>query len=274
MKTIINFAPTGMLPTKQMTPHVPLSISEILEDVHRAYELGITIAHLHIRNEQTGTPTLSATTYGKLIAKIRKFAPDLILCTSLSARSGESFEKRAEPLFLEGKEKPDMASLTLSSMNFVSGASINRPEDIQKLAQIMKKQKILPELEVFDLGMINYAKYLMEKNILGKKNYFNIILGNITSIQNNLLHAGMMINDLPDNSYHSLSGIGSASYNTYLMAIASSSGIRVGIEDNIWFDKDRKKLASNSALLERVHQLLKISECHIMPSKELRENLF
>jgi len=274
MNTIVNFAPTGMLPTKQMTPYVPISISEILEDIHRAYELGITIVHLHIRDEQTGIPMLSATTYGKLIAKIREFAPDLIICTSLSARSGESFEKRAEVLFLEGNEKPDMASLTLSSMNFSAGASINTPEDIQKLAQIMKKRHIVPELEVFDLGMINYAKYLIEKNILGEKNYFNILLGNIASAQDSLLHAGMMINNLPDNSYWSLAGIGSASYTTHLMAMASSGGIRVGLEDNIWFDEDRTKLATNSALIERVHQLLMISEHQMMTSKELREYLF
>ena len=274
MNTIINFAPTGAVPSKKMTPYAPLTISEILEDIHCAYELGITIVHLHIRDEQTGMPTLSATKYGQLIAKIRKFAPDLIICTSLSARSGESLKKRVEPLFLEGNEKPDMASLTLSSMNFVSGSSINTPEDIQKLAQIMKDQHILPELEVFDLGMINYAKYLIEKKILGRKNYFNILLGNITSAQDNLMHAGMMINDLPDHSCHSLAGIGAASYTTHLMALASNSGIRVGIEDNIWFDKDRKKFATNYALLERVHQLLKMSECQMMTSKELREYLY
>lgn len=274
MKTIINFAPTGMIPTREMTPYAPLSVSEIVEDVHSAYELGITMVHLHVRDEHTLRPTLSATTYGKIISKIREFAPDLIICTSLSARSGESFEKRTEPLLLEGKEKPDMASLTLASMNFPLSASINTPEDVQKLAQIMKEQQILPELEVFDLGMINYAKYLMEKTILGEKNYFNIMLGNIANAQDSLLHAGMMINDLPDNSYWSLAGIGSSSYNVHLLAMASNSGMRVGIEDNIWFDKNRKKLATNAALVERVHQLLMISERQMMTSKELREILF
>lgn len=274
MSTIINFAPTGAIPTKKMTPHVPISISEIVDDVLNAHELGLTMVHLHVRNEKTGAPTLCAKTYGKIVAKIREFAPDLMICVSLSARTGECFEQRVEPLFLEGKEKPDMASLTLSSMNFLSDSSINTPKDIQKLAQIMKEKQILPELEVFDLGMINYAKYLIEKNILGKKNYFNIMLGNITSAQGNLLHAGMMVNDLPDNSCWSLAGIGSASHNTPLLAIASNSGIRVGIEDNIWLDKDRKKLATNTNLLKRIHQLLEISECQMMTSKELREYLY
>ena len=46
-KLIVNFAPTGMIPTKQMTPHVPVSASEIIEDVHRAREIGISLVHLH-----------------------------------------------------------------------------------------------------------------------------------------------------------------------------------------------------------------------------------
>lgn len=273
MNTIINFAPTGMVPTKAMTKYAPISISEIVEDVHKATEIGITTVHLHVRDETTGAPALCAKTYGKIIAKIREFAPELVICTSLSARSGERFEKRAESLFLEGKEKPDMASLTLSSMNFATGPSVNSPEHIKKLALIMKEQNILPELEVFDVGMINYAKYLIEKKILGEKNYFNILLGNIASAQHNLIHAGMMINDLPQNSYWSLAGLGDASFVSHLMAIASNGGIRVGLEDNIWFDKDRKKLATNTALLNRIHSLLEISERKIMTSNKFRKLL-
>lgn len=273
MKTIINFAPTGVIPTKEMTPHVPLSVSEIVEDVLRAYEVGITMTHLHIRDEERGTPSLSATTYGKLIANIRKYAPDLIICASLSARSGDGFAKRIEPLYLEGNEKPDMGSLTLASMNFVSSESINTPQEVQKLAQVMKEQGILPELEVFDLGMINYAKYLIEKKILGEKNYFNIMLGNIASAQHNLSHTGMMINDLPKGSFWSLGGIGQASYVSHLSAIASQSGVRVGLEDNIWFDEKRTKLATNSDLVKRVHELLKISNKEMMSAQELREAL-
>jgi len=56
-KLIINFTPTGMIPTKEMTPHVPISVNEIIEDVHRAYELGITMTHIHARDEKSGVPT-------------------------------------------------------------------------------------------------------------------------------------------------------------------------------------------------------------------------
>lgn len=63
MDLIINFTPTGMIPTKEMTPHVPVSVEEIIEDVYKAVEIGITIVHLHARDEETGFPTYKADTY-------------------------------------------------------------------------------------------------------------------------------------------------------------------------------------------------------------------
>ena len=154
---IINFTPTGMIPTQAMTPHVPVTVSEIVEDVHRACELGITMAHLHARDEQTGEPTYKAELYGKIIEGIRRFAPDLILCVSLSGRNFKQLDQRAEPLELTGDLKPDMGSLTLSSVNFNRQASVNEPKMIQDLAHRMKERGVLPELEAFDAGMINYA---------------------------------------------------------------------------------------------------------------------
>ena len=72
---IINFTPTGMVPTKDMTPHVPIGISEIIEDVYEAYKLGITIVHIHARDQETGAPTYKSEIYGNIIRGIREFAP-------------------------------------------------------------------------------------------------------------------------------------------------------------------------------------------------------
>ena len=83
---IINFTPTGMIPTKDMTPHVPVSVSEIVEDVHRASEIGITMVHLHARDTITGIPTYKKEIYGKIVEGIRKYAPYLVICISLSGR--------------------------------------------------------------------------------------------------------------------------------------------------------------------------------------------
>jgi uncharacterized protein (DUF849 family) len=262
-----------MIPTKEMTPHVPVSVSEIVEDVHQAVEIGITMVHLHARDENTGKPTYRNEIYGKIIEGVRNFSKELIICVSLSGRGIKEFAHRASPLQLEGDLKPDMGSLTLSSLNFNKTESVNSPEMIQDLALEMKNKGILPELEAFDAGMINYAKYLERKEITQSPHYFNLLLGNIACAQADLLHTGLMIRDLPDNSYWSLAGIGNAQLMMNSVAIASGGGVRVGLEDNIFFDQNRTKLAKNSDFLKRIHVLAAANERKVMSSKELRQKL-
>lgn len=270
---IVNFTPTGMIPTKEMTPHVPISVSEIVENVLEADEIGITMVHLHAREEVSGIPTYKKEIYGQIIEGIRKYAPQLVICVSLSGRNFSELELRADPLFLEGNLKPDMGSLTLSSLNFNSTASINSPKMIQDLAGIMMKNGIVPELEVFDIGMINYAKYLEKKGLLKPPFYFNLLLGNIACAQANLLNAGVMLNDLPENSLWSLAGIGNEQLKMNSIAIAIGGGVRVGIEDNIWYDQKRTKLASNSDLVKRVHTIANANERAIMSPMEFRSKM-
>ena len=262
-----------MIPTKEMTPHVPITISEIVEDVHQAVEIGITMVHLHARDEITGVPTYKKEIYGKIIEGIRKYAPELVVCVSLSGRGIKEFAHRADPLQLEGNLKPDMASLTLSSLNFNKTESVNSPEMIQRLAQEMMNKGILAELEAFDAGMINYSKYLEKKGLLQSPHYFNLLLGNIACAQADLLHAGLMVRDLPNNSYWSFAGIGDDQLKMNSIAIAADGGARVGLEDNIYFDTNRSKLAKNSDLLNRVHMLATANERKMMSSKELRTKL-
>jgi 3-keto-5-aminohexanoate cleavage enzyme len=273
MDLIINFTPTGMIPTKEMTPHVPISPEEVIEDVRRAVDIGITMVHLHARDTVTGTSTYKAEVFGKIIAGIRSFSKELIICVSLSGRCIKEFEKRAEPLQLGGDLKPDMGSLTLSSLNFNRVASMNSPEMIQRLADEMKSRGMLAELEAFDAGMINYAKYLERKGFLEPPHYFNLLLGNIACAQADLLHAGIMIHDLPDNSFWSLAGIGNYQWMMNSIAIVSGGGVRVGLEDNIWFDTARTRLATNSDLLLRIHKLAEATGRKVMPPARLRQLL-
>ena len=273
MNLIVNFTPTGMIPTREMTPHVPITVREIVEEVHQAVEIGITSVHLHARDERTGEPTYKAEVYRNIIAGIRQFSPDLVISVSLSGRNFKELEKRAEPLKLEGNVKPDMGSLTLSSVNFNREASVNSPDVIQALAQEMRQRGILPELEAFDSGMINYAKYLEQKGLLQPPHYFNLLLGNIACAQADLLHAGIMIRDLPPNSFWSLAGIGDAQLMTNSIAVAAGGGVRVGLEDNIWYDPGRTRLARNAELVRRIHRLAESNERKIMTPVELRKLL-
>lgn len=273
MDLIINFTPTGMIPTKSMTPHVPVSVEEIIEDVYEASKLGISMVHIHARDEKTGTPTYHAEVYGKIIEGIRAFDRELIICVSLSGRGIKEFENRAAPLQLEGELKPDMGSLTLSSLNFNKVESVNSPNMIMALAKEMKFQGILPELEAFDIGMINYAKYLETKGFLEPPHYFNLLFGNIACAQADLMMAGLMVKDLPSRSFCSLAGIGDFQLMMNSIGIASGNGVRVGLEDNIWYDPMRSKLATNLDLIKRVHVMADANERQIMKPADLRKLL-
>jgi len=272
-KLIINFTPTGMIPTKDMTPHVPVTTNEIVEDVHKAYELGITMTHIHARDEETGVPTYKKEVYADMITGIRKYAPDLVICVSLSGRNFNTLDKRADVLALKGNLKPDMGSLTLSSLNFNKVSSMNAPRMIEDLATTMKSKGIVPELEVFDVGMINFGKYLVKKDYITPPLYYNLLFGNIACAQTNLLHTGVMLNDIPEDALVSIAGIGNKQLMMNSLAIAIGKGVRVGLEDNIWYDAERTRLATNIELIERVHVIAKANNREIMTPTEFRAQM-
>lgn len=251
-KFILNFTPNGMIPTKEMTRHVPISPKEIIDQILEAADLGANMVHLHARDPESGIPTYRKKLYAEIITGIRKHQRDLVICVSTSGRTSPEFENRSQVLELEGELKPDFGSLTLSSLNFHQQVSINTPEMIKKLAIKMQEKGIRPELEVFDLGMINYSKYLIKNEYITPPYYFNLILGNIASAQTDLLTLGLMINELPESSIWSVGGLGAAQFQMNALSIIAGGGVRVGLEDNIWYDAERTKLATNRELVERV----------------------
>jgi len=257
---IINFCPTGMVPTRRHTPFVPISPDEIIEEVHKAFETGITIAHLHAR-EEDGTPSWRKNIYRTIFEGVRKYCPGLVICGSTSGRTFHEFEKRSAVIELQ----PDMCSLTLGSLNFMKQASVSDPGMIASLAEKMQEYGVHPELECFDLGMINYGKYLAAKGVIHPPFYWNLLFGNIAGLQASLPQLGAAVNELgPDQHFVSLAGLGKDQLMINAIAIAAGYGVRVGIEDNIWYDEGRTIKASNIALLQRIHALLKIHEKNYM----------
>lgn len=251
-KFILNFTPTGLIPTKEMNPSVPLTPAEIAEQVVEVAELGVNMVHLHARETDTGLPTYKKEIYAEIITKIRAKHKDLVLGVSTSGRHFFEFEKRSEVLELEGRLKPDFGSLTLSSLNFNKQASINSPQMIKDLTEKMIKNKIKPEMEAFDLGMINYAKYLIRKGLVRPPYYFNLILGNIACAQADILSLGLMIKELPEDSIWSVGGVGDSQLKMNAMSLVTGGGVRVGLEDNIWYDENRVHLTTNREQVERI----------------------
>lgn len=262
-KVIVNFCPTGMVPTKKMTPHIPISPNEIIEQTQEAYEIGITIAHLHAR-EENEEPTWKPEIYQEIFEGVRKYCPDLIICGSTSGRKFPEFEKRSAVIELQ----PDMCSLTLSSLNFMRQASMNSPDIIVKLAEKMKEYGVVPELECFDLGMINYGKYLIKKNIVEGPYYWNLLFGNIAGFQATYSQIGTALNEIPEDHFVALAGLGSDQLKINSSAIAMGYNVRIGLEDNIWLDSSKTKQITNLELIKRTHNFIEDNQKVFFSPKE------
>ena len=260
---IINFTPTGTQTTRDNS-FAPLLPNEIIEEVHSAYEVGISIVHLHARDEETKN-TYKKEVYQKIIEGIKKHCPDLLICVSLTGRNFPEVEKRTEVLQLY----PDMGSLTMSSLNFPSGTSINQPETIISIIKEMDKYGVQPEIECFDTGMLNYTNYLISKNKLKPPYHINVILGNIYNGQCDFGTLSTIKSNLPTNSYTCLGGIGSQQLKSTTYGLLDFDGIRIGLEDNLYY-KDKEK-ATNIELLKRAHRIMNELDITHYTSNELRE---
>ncbi len=266
------FAPTGMVPTRAMTPHVPIAPREIARDVERAAQVGITSVHLHARDDD-GNPTWSLDRYAELVAEVRSLVPDVVINVSTSGRTWPDLDRRSRVLDLTGDLKPDVASLTPSSLNFMDAASINEPAVVRGLASLMKDRGIVPELEIFDLGMINFALVLRKEAMLPGPFLANLFFGNIAGMQATLGEVGLAIDRLPSDAYWCGAGLGSFQFTAQSLAIAAGGGVRVGLEDGIFFDRQRTQLATNLQLVERVHEMVALAGRTVMTPEQYRRDV-
>ena len=248
---IINLAPTGMVPTRSDSPHVPLTAEAVAADVRRCADLGASIVHLHPRDAD-GVPTQDPAIAASFIRAVRAAVPDIVICATTSGRVNPELEGRAAVLALEGDARPEMASLTLGSLNFPREASVNAPSTIQGLASTMRDHGIVPEWEVFDLGMLDYAAYLRTKGLLGDPVYVNLLLGSLGALQATPFNLALAVERLPAGATWAATGIGRHQFSINRLAIAMGGHVRVGLEDNLWWDDERTVLATNAQLVERL----------------------
>lgn len=254
---IINFTPTGTQ-TNRDNSFAPLLPPEIIDEVHQAYELGISVTHIHARDPINFENTYKKEIYQEIVTGIRKYCPDLSICVSLTGRLFSDFEKRSEPL----EVYPDMGSLTMSSLNFPKSSSINDPDMIIKLIEKMKLFGVIPEIECFDPGMLNYTNYLVKKGILTGPNYINVIFGNIFNSQLEPSTISSIINNKPSNSVMCFGGIGKQQLNSNIMGLIYGDGIRIGLEDNLYYRNKEK--TTNIDLLKRIHRIIEELDYNIV----------
>lgn len=269
---IINLAPTGMVPTRASSPHVPLTTDEILRDVEGCRALGVAIIHVHARAAD-GTPSSDPDDVAPIVEGIRSIDPELVVCVTCSGRREPSLEARAAVLDLDGAARPDMASLTVGSNNFLREASVNAPDVIRELAARMGERGIVPELEVFEPGMLAFAGHLAQRGILRPPHYVNILLGNPGTAPLSPAMLAAFLAVLPDATTWALAGIGHAQLDASLLAIATGGHVRVGLEDNLWLDRARTRPATNAALVERIVSAAELAERPIATPAQTRERL-
>jgi len=273
-KLIINAALTGMVPTKADNRALPVTPAEIAADARRCVAAGASILHLHARDAD-GRPTPRADIYREILERVRDACPDAILCVSTSGRIHRTFEERAAVLDLPthaNRARPEMASLTLGSMNFARDASINAPDMIHALAKRMQERNILPELEVFEPGMAEYARYLLKHNLLPAHRplYINILLGSRGTLSASPTNFAFMLECLPPNAIWAATGIGRFQFDIQRLAIESGGHVRTGLEDALFMDPEKRDPATNPRLIERVAAHARTLGRNIASSAETR----
>lgn len=272
-KVIINLCPTGMVGTKKDNTNIPITPDEIIKDAIECAKQGASIIHLHARDKD-GQPTWKKEVFAEIISGIRDYDKNLVLVATTSGRNWIDFERRSEVLELAGDLKPDMASLTMGSMNFIKTASMNSPEMIEKLAIKMREKNIKPELEVFEPGMLHKTNYLIEKGIIPNESpYINILLGSLGTSPLHPVSIGSFLALMPANAVWAMAGVGSYQLDSNVAALSLGGNVRLGLEDNSYFDRRKNILASNKQLVKRIADIIKLMGLEIATPSEARSML-
>lgn len=269
---IINVCLTGNVSTKEISPHLPVSVEEIVEDAAAVLEAGASMLHIHARAAD-GSPAWQPEIYGRIFEGIRRNHPEAILVATTSGRLHGTLEKRTAAFDLDGSAKPDMASLTLGSLNFPTQASVNAPDTIQALCTRMRERGVIPELEVFDLGMLNYGFYLQRKGFLPHTCYINLLLGSLGAMPGRVLDLANLVRDIPRDWVWAAAGIGRYQLAMNTVALLMGGHVRVGLEDNHYYDYAKREAATNRSLVERVVRLAQEFGRPISSCRETRAKL-
>ena len=253
---------------KTINEQIPITIDEIVSDCSYAINKGVNMIHLHSRY-QDGQNSNDPVFINEVVYELKKINKDVIVIASTSGRLTPDFNDRSKVL----DANIEMGSLTLSSHNFLNQASINTPETIRKILGKMKSNGIKPELEIFDSGMINFAKKLIKEGLIEEPVYANIFFGNIAGAQADLKSIAFMLDLVPDDWIISFAGIGRFFYEIQIPALMYANGLRFGLEDCIYSDLNKSKIIDNNYLINNVLKKLEACEKKIINSMRLRKLL-
>ena len=268
-KLIISVGITGSRITRQQTPYIPITPEEIARSGIEAWKAGASILHIHVRDPETELGAQDYSTFKKVVDWIRG-ETDAVLCLTTSGIPGRNlhFDERLVPLSLH----PELVSFDAGSVNMRDKVFLNPPEFLEALARETLARGIKPELEVFEVGMVETCNRFLEKGLLKPPLHFQFVLGvlgGMPATVKSLLHLSEIV---PPGSTWSVIGIGPGQLPMAMMALAMGGHVRVGLEDNIYYSKG--VLAKNNAqLVERVVRIAREFGRDIATPQESRKIL-
>ena len=232
---VITAAMVGAETTREQTPHLPITAEEIAEDAVRCREAGAAMVHLHVRTAD-GKPSQDAELFRAAIRAIRK-RTDVLIQTSTGGAVGMTVAERCGPLTLTGPDRPDMATLTTGTVNFGEEVFWNPRPLVRDIAKRIRAIGLRPELECFDVGMIDEARYLAKEGLVDLPAHFDFVLGVPGTLQARPEVLDFMIASLPEGSTWTVAGVGRHQLPLVDEAAKRGGNARVGLEDNIYLSK-------------------------------------
>jgi len=271
-KIVITAALCGAGTTKEQTPYVPITPEEIAADAVACVKAGASVIHIHIRDKE-GKNTMETDRWIEVVTKVREAlaAENLDAVLNLTS-SGSKFPEEMRLAHLPIL-KPEMCSYDPGTMNWANSyVFLNTPSFLEKLGELTIKEEIKPELEIFDGGMIGNVEYYLKKGFLKEPLHYQLVLNVSGGMKGNIENINYIVSKLRPGSTWSISGIGASHMACMLGGIAAGcTGLRVGLEDNIYMEKG--VLATNAQLVERACRLAELAGREIATAAEAREIL-
>lgn len=286
-EVIVTCAVTGAGDTKAKNPHVPVTPEEVAAAAIEAAQAGAAIAHLHVRDPETTQGSRDPELFKKAVELVRASDTDVVI--NLTAGMGGDWMPDPENPSMPGpgtdmigaderlihvKEcMPEICSLDCGTLNFGNDHTIyiSTPPILRRMAAQVQEWGVKPELEVFDLGHIRFARQMVEEGLIDEPPMFQICLGIPWGADQSVDTMKAMKDHLPNNASWASFGIGRMQMPMAAAAVAMGGNVRVGLEDNIYID--RGVPATNGQLVERVVEIIERMGGRAVTPQEARNKL-
>ena len=269
-KVVLTVSVTGSIGDRSSNPALPVTPKEIAESAVEAAAAGAAVAHIHVRDTQTGKPSMELQLYEETVRRIRDHSDILLnLTTGAGARFIPAEDDPSHPgpgttLCLPQRRiahvlalKPEICSLDVGSMDFGPHLFVNFLPHVEWMAEQISAAGVKPELEVFDMGHIEKAKHLIRTGRIKSPPLFQLCTGIRWGIPATPESMIAMKGLLPDDALWTGFGIGATAFPMVAVAAVLGGNVRIGFEDSLYIEKG-KLAASNRQLVEKAVAILRL----------------